>query len=337
MRVLAYVVRRLLLLVPVVLGVSILTFLISHAMPGDPAVMAAGPHASPDVVAELRHKLGFDQPLYRQYIRYLSDLAHMKLGTSIQTGRQVADDILQRFPATLELTFFAMVVAAGIGIPLGTIAANNRNRWPDHLGRVIGLSGVAIPAFWMGLMLILVFYLNLRILPGAGRLNLMAIPPPKVTGLYTIDALVAGEMRTFWDALSHLVLPGVTQACAVVGMMTRMTRSSLLEVLQQDYIRVARAKGLKRGAVLYKHALKNGILPVVTLVGMTFGHTLGGSVLVESVFSWPGMGSYAVQAIKYMDFPAVMGVTVFIAITYALVNLAVDVAYFYIDPRIMKQ
>ncbi len=334
MRVLAYALRRMTLILPVIIGVSILTFIISNCIPGDPARMAAGPKATADVIAELREKLGLDLPLYVQYLRYMSNLTHLRLGTSIMTQREVSVDILERFPATLELSATAMLLAVVVGIPFGIISASRRDQTIDQLSRVAALSGVAVPSFWLGMMLILVFYLRLGVLPGGGRIGIMSTPPRHITGLYTVDALLTGQTRKLLEAISHLILPAITQSAVVVGMITRMTRSSMLEVLQEEYIRVARAKGLRDSVVLYKHALKNAVLPVVTMIGMTFGYTLGGSVLVESVFYWPGMGQYAVQAVMYMDFPAVLGITIFIAILYALINLAVDIGYFYLDPRI---
>ncbi|MHB0884879.1 MAG: ABC transporter permease [Bacillota bacterium] len=334
MRLMNYIVRRLALLIPVLIGVTLITFLVSEAVPGDPAQMMAGPQANPQVIAALRVKLGLDKPWSTRYALYLGHLVKGDLGTSLQTGRPVTKELVTALPATLELGTAAVILALLVGVPLGIISAYRKDRWPDHISRVFALTGVAIPSFWLGLMLLLVFYMVLGILPGDGQLGIMTDIPKHITGMVAVDALLTLNFGTFFEALQHLVLPTITLGSALVGIVARVTRSSMLEALAQDYVRTARAKGLTERVVVYKQALKNALLPVVTVIGMIYGYALGGSVLVESVFSWPGMGMYAVRSIQMLDFPAVMGFTVFIAIMYVFVNLVVDVLYFYIDPRI---
>lgn len=331
---LRFVAKRLLLMIPILIGISILTFAISNTIPGDPARLILGPKATPEGLEDLREDMGLNDPLYIQYGRYMTDIAQGDLGESTYSQRPVSADLIRYFPATLELTLFAMVITVLIGIPLGIISASRKDRIADQITRIFALIGVAMPAFWLGLLLLLLFYLKLGILPGSGRLDSGMSPPSYITGMYTVDALLTGNWPVFKAAVMHLVLPGITLAAITIGMITRMTRSSMLEVLKSDYIRTAHAKGAPENRVLYGHALRNGVMPVITLLGMAFGHALGGSVLVEAVFSWPGLGRYAVNAINYLDFPAVMGVTILIAILFILVNLIVDTMYFFIDPRL---
>lgn len=326
--------RRLALLIPVLIGVTLLTFVVSQAVPGDPAQMVAGAQAKPEIIKAVREKLGLDRPWPTRYLLYLKSLVHGDLGTSLQTQRPVTKDLVTYFPATFELATIAVILAFGLGVPFGIISAYRKDRWPDHVSRVFALGGVAVPPFWLGMMLMLLFYMTLGILPGDGRLSILTTPPTRITGLFLIDSLLAGQPGTFLEALSHLILPAVTLSAALIGIVTRITRSSMLEALAKDYVRTARSKGLTERVVVYRHALRNALLPVVTVMSMIYGNALAGSVLVESIFSWPGMGTYAVRAIQMLDFPAVMGFTVFIAILYVLVNLVVDVLYFYIDPRI---
>ena len=331
---LRFVAKRLLLMIPILIGISILTFAISNTIPGDPARLILGPKATPEGLEALREEMGLNDSLYIQYGRYMTDIAQGDLGESTYSQRPVSADLIRYFPATLELTLFAMVITVLIGIPLGIISASRKDRIADQITRIFALIGVAMPAFWLGLLLLLLFYLKLGILPGSGRLDSGMSPPSYITGMYTVDALLTGNWPVFKAAVMHLVLPGITLAAITIGMITRMTRSSMLEVLKSDYIRTAHAKGAPENRVLYGHALRNGVMPVITLLGMAFGHALGGSVLVEAVFSWPGLGRYAVNAINYLDFPAVMGVTILIAILFILVNLIVDTMYFFIDPRL---
>ncbi|WP_019415452.1 ABC transporter permease [Paenisporosarcina sp. TG20] len=334
MDVLKFVAKRLLLMIPILIGISMLTFAISNTIPGDPARLILGPKATPEGLESLREKMGLNDPLYIQYGRYMVGITHGDLGESTYSQGPVSSDLIRYSPATFELTLFAMMITLLIGIPFGIISASKKDRMADHFTRLFSLLGVAMPAFWLGLLFLLLFYLKLGILPGSGRLDSGMSPPHHITGMYTIDALLTGNWTVLLSASMHLILPGITLAAVTIGMITRMTRSSMLEVLQSDYVRTAHAKGASENRVLYGHALRNGVMPVITLLGMAFGHALGGSVLVESVFSWPGLGKYAVNAITYLDFPAVMGVTLLIAVMFILVNLIVDTLYFFIDPRL---
>ncbi|MDQ0413266.1 ABC transporter permease [Mesobacillus stamsii] len=331
---LRYTLKRILLMIPILIGISMLTFFISNTIPGDPARLAAGPYADAKVIEELQEKMGLNDPVYIQYFRYMKSLLQGDLGNSNYSHQPVMEDIKQYFPATLELTFFSMFITILIGIPLGVISASKKDKIADQFARVLALIGVAMPAFWLGIILLLFFYLKLGVLPGSGRLDTGLAPPETITGMYTIDAILTGNWTVFTSAVIHLILPGITQAAVTIGMITRMTRSSMLEVLRSDYIRTAFAKGGSEKRVLYGHALRNGMMPIMTLLGMTFGHSLGGSVLVESVFSWPGLGKYAVNAITYLDFPAVMAVTILIAVLFIIVNLVIDILYQVVDPRL---
>jgi peptide/nickel transport system permease protein len=329
-----YIIRRLILMVPVLLGVTVITFVISHLIPGDPARLLAGPHAPIAVVLDIRTKMGLDKPLYEQFYIYLNALLHGNLGMSITTRRPVLSDLLRFFPATLELTITAMIVSIAVGVPLGIASATKHNTMPDYLARVFALAGVATPVFWSGLMVLLVFYYQLGILPGPGRIDEWVVTPPEITGLYLIDSLLTADWGSFVSAFSHLILPSLVLAFSTLGMIVRMVRSSMLEVLREDYIVLARAKGLPERAVVYKHALKNALTSTVTLTGLIFGTLLSGTVLVEAIFSWPGVGRYAVTAIEYLDFAAVLGYTLLVTMIYLAVNLGVDVFYALIDPRV---
>jgi peptide/nickel transport system permease protein len=326
--------RRLLLLVLVVIGVSIVTFAISHMIPGDPARMMAGERASNELVAQMRAKLGLDRPLYEQYLTYAGDLLRGDLGISIRTQRPVADDILRFFPATIELALAAMIFAIVLGIPLGVISAVAKDRAIDQVTRTLSVTGISTPAFWLGLLLIYLFYGRLEWLPGSGRLDSALTPPPFVTGFYTLDTLFAGDSKAFVSALRHLLLPAVTLGFLHLGIVTRQIRSAMLEVLTEDYIRTAKASGLSRRRILFDHALRNALIPSVTMIGLAFGDLLYGAVLTETVYAWPGMGNYVVQSINELDFPAIMGFTVVASTAYVLLNLFVDLTYMLLDPQI---
>jgi peptide/nickel transport system permease protein len=329
-----YVARRVLLSVFVIFGLSVITFFVSHALPGDPSFAALGPDARSEEREAFRRDFGLDRPLPEQYVIYMGRLLQGDLGRSLTTRRAVREDLREFFPATLELTFCAAVLALSLAIPLGMAAAVSRGRWVDHLVRLTSLLGASMPIFWSGLMLQLIFYRNLGLLPGGSRLETGQNPPPPLTGLYLFDSLAAGNPALAGVVLLHLVLPAFTLSQLMMATVTRMMRSSLLEVIGLEYVRTARAKGLFERAVLFRHALKNALLPVITVFGLHFGHLLGGAILTETIFSWPGLGSYAVDAINKFDFNAVMGVTLTMSLIYLLVNLAVDLSYPLIDPRI---
>lgn len=320
----------------VVLGMTLITFMISHIIPADPAKIAAGLGADASAVENVRRDLGLDRPLPEQYIRYLGGLLHVDLGRSILTGRPVLDDIKDFFPATVELTFYAMAVTMFVGVALGILSAIQRGRWTDNLIRLFATLWVAMPVFWFALILQIGFYGNLQWLPAGGQLS-SGIKLTEITGLVTLDALLTLNFSALFDALKHLILPVSALALTRVAEVTRITRSSMLEVLGMDYIRTARAKGLQEQIVIIWHALRNALIPVITTFGLQFGYLLGGAVLVEAVFQWPGMGRYAVLSITSVDFPVVMGVTVVASIVFVLVNLLVDVMYVLADPRIGYQ
>ena len=332
-----YIARRIFLLIPVLLGITLISFTISHLIPGNPAALALGPHVHKDQIVAYRHELGLDKPIYLQYWIYLRNLSHGDLGRSLTTHRPVREDLTEYFPATLELTLLALVITIVIGIPLGVISAVKKDHWPDHTSRVFSLTGVSIPIFWLGLLLQMVFAYHLGWLPMNGRVDgqiLLTHPLHTITGLYIFDALFTGNWPVLASCLKHIFLPAVTLSYASLAIVTRLVRSSMLDVMEQDYIRTARAKGLSERFVVYKHALRNALIPVITIVGLTVGMLLGGSFLTETIFSWPGMGRYAVGTITSLDFPAIMGVTLVAAVAYVSANLLVDIFYVIVDTRI---
>ncbi|MEW5934067.1 MAG: ABC transporter permease [Bacillota bacterium] len=326
--------RRMLLLLLVLFGVTVITFSVSHLVPGDPARMLVGQRASQEVVEQMRHQLGLDRPVWEQYLRYMRDLMRGNLGISIRTQRPVSEDLVIFFPATLELALTAMFLAVVVGIPLGIVSATRKDALADHVSRLVSVAGVSTPLFWLGLVVLLVFYGRLGWLPGSGRLDPFIAAPPRVTGFLLLDSLLAGRPDAFWNALRHLVLPALCLSYVHLAVVTRQVRASMLEVLSQDYIRTALANGIPGRSVIYRHALKNALIPTVTVVGLAIGDLLGGAILTETIFAWPGMGSYVVDSINFLDFPAIMGFTVFIAVGYVLINLVVDLAYMWLDPRI---
>lgn len=334
MPILLYIARRLLAAVPVLLGVSVLTFLISHAIPGDPARIIVGPKASKEAVEAIRKEHGLDRPLPVQYLRYMRNLASGDLGQSIRNHRPVTRDLADFFPATLELTLASLVLCLSVGIPLGILAAVRRNRLADHVARIISVIGVSTPVFWLGLMLLLLFYRHLHWLPGSGRLDITSSPPAAVTGLYALDALLAGDWPLLREVLSHLVLPAFCLSYVYLAVITRIVRSSMIAVLSQDYITTARANGLSPARVVLKHAFKNSLIPTVTIAGLSLGELLGGAILTETIFAWPGMGKYVVDSVNALDFPAIMGFTLLASTAYVIINLGVDVLYALLNPRI---
>ncbi|WP_337064479.1 ABC transporter permease [Rouxiella badensis] len=321
-------------LVLVMMGVCVITFIISHMIPGDPARLLAGDRASNEMVLHMRQQLGLDQPLYVQFYRYVIDLLHGNLGVSIRTGRPVLDDLRAFFPATLELAFSALLLAIILGIPLGVLSAVYRNKFPDHIVRMLSVIGISTPAFWLGLGVIILFYGHLNLLPGGGRLDDWMDPPTHITGFYVIDSILTGNRDALWNSLQHLLMPALTLAFVHMGIVARQIRSAMLEQMSEDYIRTARANGLSHWRVIICHALPNALIPSVTVLGLAMGDLLYGAVLTETVFAWPGMGAYVVSSIQALDFPAVMGFAVVVSFAYVLVNLWVDLLYVWIDPRI---
>jgi peptide/nickel transport system permease protein len=334
MRILAYILKRLVYLVPVLIGVTLLVFFISHAIPGDPARMMAGQKASRQAVENLRRSMGLDRPLPEQYVRFLWGLFHGDLGTSIRNQRPVLDDLADFFPATLELTLASMILCIAVGLPLGIVSAVRRNRPIDHISRVFSVFGVSMPVFWLGLMLLLLFYRNLGWLPGSGRLDVAMSPPAHVTGLYLVDSLLEGSWSKFVNALQHILLPAFCLSYVYLAIITRIVRSSMISVMGQDYITTARANGLSESTVILKHSLKNSLIPTVTITGLSIGELFGGAILTETIFNWPGMGKYVVDSVNFLDFPAIMGFTLVVSFAYVMINLLVDVLYGFLDPQI---
>lgn len=329
-----FILKRLFAIIPVLFGVTLCVFLLSHAIPGDPAKMIAGQRASEQTIENIRKMYGLDRPLLEQYVRYMEGLFHGDLGTSIRNQRPVAEDLADYFPATLELALAAMVLCLCIGIPLGVWAAIHHNKWQDHFTRVFSVIGVSTPVFWLGLMLLLVFYRNLDWLPGSGRLDIYFSAPPAVTGLYTVDALLAQDWPTFGNAIAHLILPAFCLSYVYLAIITRIVRSSMISALEQDYVTTARANGLPERKVVFSHALKNSLIPTITIAGLSIGELLGGAILTETVFGWPGMGKYVVDSVNALDFPAIMGFTLVVSLAYVFINLAVDVLYAIVNPQI---
>jgi peptide/nickel transport system permease protein len=331
---LQYILRRLVTLLITLVGIMVVTFFISLVVPIDPLAAIAGPQAPQETVERLRTLYGFDQPIYVQFSRYLQRLMHGDLGTSFQTGRPVLDDIFQYFPATIELATMALIVSIVVGIPLGILSAVYRNSYIDHFSRILSLIGVSMPVFWLGLVLLLIFYFKLGWFPEPGRLDIMLIEPERVTGFLLIDSLIASDWEVFWDALKHMTLPASVLGLYGMAGIARIVRSSMLDVLSQEYIKTARIKGLNEFLVLTRHALRNALVPAVTVIGLTYGGLLEGSVLTETIFSWPGLGRYLATAFLTLDLNAVVGGTMLVALTFSLANLAVDLVYAFLNPKI---
>src|SRR5437867_3061792 len=333
MRFLGCLTRRLVGFARFRLEFSIATFGSPRVIPADPVAAALGDHATDQQIAAFRAEYHLDRPLPEQYLTYVVGLAHGDLGRSIRTRRPVSDDLFDSFPATIELSLAALLVAIVVGIPAGVWSAVFRGRLPDHLVRLLSLIGGSIPVFWLGLIVIGLFYYQLGWLPGGARIDTFVTPPPTRTGMYVVDSLIAGGLEALRSSLLHLVLPALNLGYFSTAVIARMTRSSMLEVLGQDYMRTARAKGLQERLVVLRHGLRNALIPTVTILGLTFGSLLSGAVLTETIFSWPGLGRYATAAAIALDFPAVLGVTLLAAIVYPVANLVVDIAYFWLDPR----
>jgi peptide/nickel transport system permease protein len=318
------------------IGISLVVFLLSHAVPSDPVVANLSQRNldNAEMVAEFRAKWGLDQPLHKQYLTYLKNLFHGDLGVSLRTQRPVLDDLLRYFPATIELAVFGMIFAVFFGMIFGIISAIKRNTLTEQILRGVSIFGVSVPSFWLALILLFVFYLILGIAPGPGRVSSRISPPAHITGFFIMDSLAAGDFRLFVDVLRHLILPGACLGMFTMGLITRTTRSSLMEVLSLDFVRTARAKGLRENDVIRRHALGNALLPVVTVIGMGFSNLLSGMVLVETIFSWPGIGQYAFQSAQNLDFPAIVGVSLLIALNHVVINLVIDILYGFLDPRV---
>jgi peptide/nickel transport system permease protein len=328
-----YITKRLLLLVPVLLGVSILSFSLIRLAPGDPARTLAGEHASPQTISAIREKYGLDKPFTTQYWVWLKRVLRGDLGRSIVSNEYVMREILDRFPNTVELTFFAMFIAVAVGAVAGIVSASRQYSVIDYTTMGVALFGVSMPVFWLGIMLMMIFGVFLKWLPIGGRIDTL-IPFRRVTGLYLLDSLIGWNGPALVSSLRYLIMPSVALATIPMATIARVTRSSMLEVLRQDFIRTERAKGLSERSVIYKHAARNALLPVVTVIGLEFGLLLAGAILTETIFAWPGIGRYVVNAVRMRDYPAVQGCLLFFALTFVVVNLITDLLYVLIDPRI---
>jgi dipeptide transport system permease protein len=332
---LSMILKRLVLAVPSLIGVVIVTFLLTRALPGDPAAYFAGPAATKEAVEQVRVRLGLDKPLPVQFFRYVGDLAHGDFGASLTTGQPVATEIRTRLPASAELTLLGLLLAMAAAVPLGIMAAIRPGSVVDHACRIVTTAGVSLPVFFTGLILVYVFYYLLGFAPAPlGRLDVFFSPPPQVTGFYLIDSLLAGDGELFLASLKQLVLPALTLAIFSLAPIARMTRASMLAVLSSDFVRTARASGLSAFTVIVTYAFRNAMLPVITTLGMVFSFLLGANVLVEKVFAWPGIGSFAVEALIASDFAPVQGFVLTMAVMYVMLNLAIDILYGIIDPRL---
>ncbi len=318
------------------LGVITIVFVAARTTSADPITSLVPERllGNQEVVAAARARWGLDKTAPEQYVIYVKNLVQGDLGTSFRTKQPVGSDLAERLPATMELTIAALVIAATIGIPAGVLAAVKRDTWVDHFVRLFSLIGSSLPVFWTGLILLYILFVRFEITPGPGRIDLRALPPDHITGLYTVDSLLAGDFAQFSDAFRHLMLPAFVLGWAVMGIIARMVRASMLDVLNQDYIRTARAKGLTNRQVIFTHALRNALIPTITILGLSLAALMTGAVLTETVFSWPGLGSYAVEATRTLDMPAVMGVAIFGGAMFVVANLVIDVLYGFIDPRI---
>lgn len=336
---LGYIGRRLVTACVMALAATFVVFLIAHMVPTDPIRAMLGDLAAsnPATVARFRALWGLDRPLHEQYLLFLKGLLNGDLGISIKTRRGVLEDILQYAPATIELASAAAVMTVAIGVPFGILAAVFRDSWVDHLARLVSLIGVAAPTFWLAFLALAFFYGGLHIAPAPGRLGIADIPPPTVTGLFTVDAAIAGDWKTFQSALAHLIMPAAVLTASTLGLITRTMRSSMLESLGQDYVRVARAKGLPEHRVVIGHAVPNALIPLVTLGGLAYAELLAGAVMTETIFAWPGLGRYTYQSAISLDFPAILGITLLVAAVYLLMNLIVDISYAFLDPRVARQ
>ncbi len=332
-----YIARRLALAVFVLLAVVTLTFIVARVVPSDPAELYVGPKATAAQRERARIELGLNRPLYEQYFSYLTGLIQGNWGISLRAHTSVLGDILTYLPATLELIIFANIIAVAVGIPLGVYSAVKKGSLLDQTGRLSAIAGVSIPSFWFALLLQLFFFGDLHILPLEGRLSpdiSLSFPIQTITGFYTIDGLLTGNIVGFVDALRHLVLPAIALASYPIGLVTRMTRSMMIEVLRENYIRFARANGVNERLVIFGYALKNAIVPTLTVLGLSFAYSITGAVLIEIIFGWPGLGTYTLNAIIEADYPAILGVTIFGTMFYIFINLAIDIVQSYLDPRV---
>ena len=328
-----YLLGRIIATIPVVILISLLVFLLIHAAPGDPADLLLSEEASPADIAEARRRWGLDQPIYLQYLRFLANIASGDLGISFRYADPVLDLIGQRLPATIELAVASLLIAVAIGIPLGVWAGARPNSWADNLGSVFGFFGISMPSFWLGIMLILVVSGTFNWLPSSGR-NTYGAAQGAETGFYIFKSLLSGNMKAAWDGIKYIIMPAIALGTGMMGLVMRVTRSSVLEIMSEDYVRTARAKGLGESNVLWRHVLRNSLVPVITVVGLELGTLLSGSIIIETVFAWPGSGSLLISAIQSRDYPLITGTVLTYTIAFVVINFAIDILYAWIDPRI---
>ena len=329
----AFLLKRILLLIPSLIGVTVMVFVISHVIPADPVGIALGPEATQEQIDAMREAWGLNRPLYVQYGIFLKNLVQGDLGYSLVSKRAVTEELGYYFPATFELTTASMVLSIILGIFIGIVSAVHRNRLFDHLTRTYCLFGISMPVFWLGLLLLLLFYVKLGWLPGGGRIA-DGIQVERLSGFLILDSLLTGNWEGLGSALLHLVLPAFCLSSSFLATISRIARSSVLQVIREDYVRTARAKGVPEFLVMGKHVLRNSLLPVLTISGILYGQLLGGAVLTETIFSWPGMGRYVVRSILHLDFQPILGFTVLVAVLYALANLVVDLLYSVVNPQV---
>ncbi len=335
MKLLIYIARRLLLMLIVMAGVATIVFFVTRIIPADPVGAILGGNAPIELVDKMRADLGLDKPLFEQFIVYISGIVKGDFGKSMITHKPVLEDILEFMPATIELAMASMVFTILFGIIFGAISAVKRNKPIDHVMRVFSIMGVSLPVFWLGLIFLFVFYFYLDWLPGSGR-HSMFVFPERITGFIFLDSILQNDWDTFGDALAHILMPAFVLGYASAATVARIMRASMLDVMAQNFIRTARSKGLGRWVVIYRHAMRNALIPVITVIGVSFGDLLSGAVLTETIFSWPGLGRYIVNALLKLDYPAVTGGTLFVAFIYSLANLMVDISYAALDPRIKQ-
>ncbi|RCW48655.1 MULTISPECIES: ABC transporter permease [unclassified Halanaerobium] len=329
-----FLLKRLFYTVLMLIGISIITFTLSHVVPGDPVLTMLGGRGTDEQIEKMREDLGLNKPIHEQYFIYMKGLINFDLGESIRTKRDVTADLKNFFPATFELSTFAIILSIILGIPLGILSAVKKDSWLDQGARIFSLLGVSMPVFWLGLLLMALFYNHLHFLPSSGRIAMFIMPPRDITGLYLVDSLITGNFDAFWSSLQHIILPAFCLGYLSTAQIARMMRSSMLEVMNQDYIRSSYSFGLSEKLIIFKLAFKNAFIPTLTIIGLSYGSLLSGAVLTETIFSWPGIGRYVVESMLFLDFPAVMGVTLLIALVYSLANLFVDLLYGFFDPRI---
>jgi ABC-type dipeptide/oligopeptide/nickel transport system permease component len=330
---LSYLLRRVTATIPVVVLISLLVFLLIHAAPGDPADLLLSEEASPEDIADARKRWGLDQPIYVQYLRFLGNILTGDFGISFRYADPVIGLIAERLPATVELAVCSLLIAIVLGIPLGVWAGAKPNSWADNLGSTFGFFGISMPSFWFGIMLILVVSGYFNWLPSAGR-NTYGVGSGGETGFYITHSLLTGNMKSAWDGIKHIIMPAVALGTGMMGIIMRVTRSSVLEIMEEDYVRTARAKGVSEQTVLWRHVLRNALVPIITVVGLELGTLLSGSIIVETVFSWPGSGSLLISAIQARDYPLITGTVIIYTIAFVVINFTIDILYAAIDPRI---